>query len=87
MLPIVLQSPLPMRRAGRGSRNAGVAFLWGFIFLPANSSDGRLIGCAAPPRTGPGGQGSRGMLAPPWHFPWAGDAKPGRDGHSAVRTR
>lgn len=53
MLPIAQRSPLPTHRAGRGSRNSGVALRRGFVFLLANSSDERLIGCAAPPpRTG-----------------------------------
>lgn len=32
----------------------------------------------------PCGQGGRGMLALPWHFPRAGDAKPRYDGHGDV---
>ena len=61
MLAIAQRSLLPSRRAGWGSRNGGVAFLWGFIFLQANSSNGRLIGCAVPPPCiGPGVRAAEG---------------------------
>lgn len=67
MLPIAWRSPLPTHRAGRGSRNSGVALRRGFIFLLANSSDGQLIGCAAPPpRTGAGDAGPAAALSMGW---------------------
>lgn len=48
---IVRRSPLPMHWLGWGSCKAGATFSWGFIFLPANSSDGwayRLCRSAGP---------------------------------------
>lgn len=86
MLAIARRSPLPTRRAGQGSRNAGVAFLWDFIFLLANSTNGRLIVCAVPPpHTGPGVRAAEGcwlrcgtsrglgVQSPCVTAPWRGD--------------